>query len=164
MLRFLLPSRKKVIERTSCRLDHPDLETLAGAVSGHEIGEARFWLDWKWRADGRGRAIITPGLILQVSMPEWTRFRRRPKAEQDEWTRFYNALRFHEEGHTEIFRRGNADAYRRLNGTPADAVRAGHAQAVSLIQAQSDEYDRLTGHGTLQDTPFGSTAIDLRKL
>jgi hypothetical protein len=74
-----------------------------------------------------------------------------PKA-RAEWTRWYAALRAHEQGHIDLVHQVFDGLAKRMLGTTVRAGQALFDGAKTALGSKSRAYDARTGHGTKQGT------------
>jgi predicted secreted Zn-dependent protease len=147
------------VHRTLTDATLEDLVDTAGADGELARAEFAFALDYD-HANGRLTRIDLT-VRLTIDMPEWPNSSRRPQAEQDEWDRFLRALRVHEDGHIAIFRREAATTYRTLQRSRPGTINDALAREEERINRLSVAYDHRTGHGRTQQTPHGTTEIQV---
>jgi predicted secreted Zn-dependent protease len=94
-------------------------------------------------------------------MQEWKQRDSRPKAEQGEWDRFLRALRAHEDGHIALYRREFSRSFKRLKKVAASKFQDEFNDEVARVKAVNRKYDKMTGNGTKQETPHGTTIIQV---
>ena len=139
--------------------------TLAGvaaaASSMAEVGHAdfRFALDFG-HANGQ-LTNVDLTMYLTIGMPVWVHVARRPQAEQDEWNRFLRALRHHEDGHIAICRPEAANTYELLVASTPTTINSVLARETARIRGLGVAYDTRTNNGTTQQTPDGTTTIQI---
>jgi predicted secreted Zn-dependent protease len=148
---------------TGHRLNHKNLRSLAEAISGFPAARASFGQPtWKLPPPRKGRqAEVTLNVRLFLRMPVWTKRGERPKAERDEWDRFYRALRYHEDGHLDLFRREFTKSFERLKRVADDEIQDTLVEEVARIHQLNEQYEHDTDHGRTQQTPFGTTVINV---
>lgn len=139
-------------------------ETLADVAANTDadepaLAEFSFEMSFDHEANRITRVELT--MWLTIAMPEWTNVSGRPQAEQDEWARFLRALRHHEDGHIAIFRREAQTTYNRLTAATAKTINRVLNTERARIQRLSDAYDHTTDHGRTQQTPHGTTIINV---
>lgn len=152
----------QITPTTSHRFREGTLADVAASVTDRdEVGWARFRFDLDYRTANSLLTRVDLTVKLTIGMPAWAHRRRRPQMEQDEWDRFSGALRHHEDGHITIFRREAPETYDcLLNATPAtinDVLKEERQRILTL----SDAYDHRTDHGRQQQTPHGTTEIQV---
>lgn len=143
-----------------------DEETLAAvarsAARRGEVGHADFHFDTDYRTRNGRVSRLDLIVTLTIEMPTWSEYPNRPQSEKDEWDRFHSALRHHEDGHIAIFRREARTTYRRLRReTDPDRVHSVLDDETARVQGLSDDYDVDTDHGRTQNTPSGTTVIQV---
>jgi predicted secreted Zn-dependent protease len=148
---------------TGHRWAHRDLRALAEAIRNIPAARASFDAPtWVMPPPRRGRTLeVRLNVRLRLRMPVWTRRASRPKPERDEWDRFYNALRSHEDGHFELYRRGFQRAFDRIRRVVPDEIQDTLDEEIERIRALNQQYDDDTDHGRTQQTPFGTTVINV---
>ena len=115
-------------------------------------------------ATAAGCAIANPRVVVRIDieLPRWREARRADADLAQQWARFVEALRRHEEGHASIARRAGRRIARRLASfrtfrSCARLERAVDAAAEQiLVQTSKAEaaYDERTGHGATQGARF----------
>lgn len=146
----------------SRRFQARTLAALADAATDtDEAGYAsfRFHLDYRQANDRLTRVDLT--MRLRIGMPVWVHRNSRPVAERTEWDRSHRALRDHEDGHIAIFRAEAPTTYDRLLQASPATINTVLAGEESRIQQLSDAYDRSTEHGRRQQSPNGTTVIQV---
>lgn len=144
------------------RLRDETLADLARTVAAMgEVARAEFRYGMAYETANGRITDVDLTVRLSLEMPVWTRYPRRPKAEKDEWDRFYRALRYHEDGHISLYRREFTTAYRRLEASTPATIDAVLDQEVRRIRRLDADYDSDTDHGRSQDTPHGTTVIQV---
>jgi len=135
------------------------LADLVATAGDSEPAEATFEFRLDFAQVDNRITLVDLQVLLVINMPEWPNAQRRPDPEKNEWQRFLRALRVHEDGHIDIFRRESATTYQRLLAATPATINAVLARERRRIQGLSDQYDTRTGHGTKQQTPHGTTVI-----
>ena len=99
---------------------------------------------------------------LTMKMPIWTNYSTRPEKEKKEWDRFYKALRFHEDQHHELCKRLARMMHQKLQHEKSESsfIRVFNAE-LAKFQILNNKLDEGSGHGTKQDSPFGTTIINV---
>jgi predicted secreted Zn-dependent protease len=111
--------------------------------------------DTKWQASyqvtqwGEGDNITTASVDVQVtvSMPRWAGASSRPQAEQDEWNRFVEALRSHEQGHIDLAQQYLEHADTLIEGFDEKTAAQQWQDNLNSLQQASDQYDSSNDHG-----------------
>lgn len=136
-------------------------QLVAAAEELDEMGHAdfRYALNFGHANGQLTRVDLT--MRLTIDMPTWTQAVRRPQAERDEWERFLRALRVHEDGHIAICRPEAPTTYERLLAATPDTINDVLNEETERIRALNRAYDTRTGHGTTQQTPHGTTVIQI---
>jgi len=135
------------------------LADLVANAPNREPALAEFHFDLNYAHANNRITSVDLTVRLTIDMPEWTEVGQRPQAEQDEWNRFLRAVRGHEDGHIEIFRREAPKSYRRLLRARPGTINDVRTAEETRIEALSDAYDHRTDHGRRQQTPHGNTVI-----
>ena len=134
-----------------------DIVASMAAMDEAALAEFAFALSFDHANNRLTRIDLT--MRLRLDMPEWPNASQRPQPEQDEWNRFLRALRVHEDGHIDIYRREAPTAFQRVSrarpDTAEDVLEAERVRIVGL----SDAYDHRTDHGRTQRTRHGTTVI-----
>jgi predicted secreted Zn-dependent protease len=157
----ILPAGE-IVPGVSHTFEEETLEEVAAAVEAlPEAGKAdfEFHLDYAYAGSRLTQVDLT--MVLTLAMPGWTHVSRRPREEREEWQRFLRALRAHEDGHFEIFRREGAVAYERIRSARAGRINDVRAAEERRIDGLSHAYDLRTDHGLSQKTPHGTTVIQV---
>ena len=107
---------------------------------------------------------------ITVTFPNWVDYDGGTQCEKDEWDRFIENAKVHEEGHVELCEQGRADIETRLQNAPSQTSPGATCQvacnaAVDRLEAdmqhrfdegfaqseqEQDDYDRDTEHGQTQ--------------
>lgn len=139
--------------------------TLAGvasvANSMDEVGHADFRYGLSFDHANHQLTRVDLTMHLAIEMPFWSHAVRRPQAEQDEWNRFLLALRHHEDGHIAICRPEAATTYELLVAATPATINDVLAEETARIRALGRAYDTRTANGTTQQTPHGTTIIQI---
>ena len=152
----------EITPTTSNRFREATLADVAASVGARgEVGWARFDFDLDYRTANGLLTRVDLTVRLTIGMPVWAARQRRPQAEQDEWDRFHSALRNHEDGHIAIFRREAPTTYDRLQSATPATINDVLEEERQRILGLSDAYDHRTDHGRSQQTPHGTTEIQL---
>ena len=136
-------------------------DLVDNADPNQEAGEARFEFELDYDHAGGRLTRVDLTMWLTINMPEWSNVSRRRQAEQDEWNRFLRALRVHEDGHIEIFRREAPSTHRKLLRSNPRRIRRALKAEEMRIRALSRAYDHRTRSGLRQQTPHGTTVIQV---
>jgi len=98
---------------------------------------------------GEGNHIVTTSVDVQiaVTMPHWAGASSRPQAEQDEWTRFIDALHGHEQGHIDLAHQYLEHADTLVQGTDEHTAAQQWQDNLNALQQASDSYDSSNDHG-----------------
>jgi predicted secreted Zn-dependent protease len=138
------------------------LADLVASMSRHnEPAEAKFEFELSFDHAAGRLTNVELTMWLTIAMPEWTEVGTRPQRERTEWSRFLRALRHHEDGHIDIFRAEAPTAMRALEAATPRTINSVLAAQKRRIQRLSNTYDTQTGHGTRQQTPDGTTIINV---
>lgn len=148
-----------VTATTGLTLEFDDLDLLAKGIAKIEVGSASFDVTAIPPETRKRGAEPTVTVTLTIEMPVWAERDRRPKAEQDEWDRFLEALRAHEDGHVELYRREFQKSFKRLKKVAPDELRDETDVEVVRVKRVNKTFDKVTGHGTKQKSPHGTTVI-----
>ena len=145
------------IDRPLALALHEDSPLREGGRVFH--GYARWHVDWRWRTRAEGAdcrlEAIAVSLRATVTLP---RLDGGTPAVRQQFDRYLEALRGHEEGHLGIARRAAAEIERALQALPAGPgcsalERQANAHAQSILArhtAEERRYDRDTDHGRRQ--------------
>lgn len=137
-------------------------ETLHQAVAVMNPDEAGV-TKWRTRFEPEvdSNNIVTKVKVyvnIKVTLPRWPGAQNLPKAQKDEWDRFYLALQKHEDQHAAIVKGEMANVASQLLGkSNADALIYFQDKEIKLQNA-NDAFDKRTDHGKNQ-----GTVIDLSK-
>jgi predicted secreted Zn-dependent protease len=127
------------------------------------------WTEWRisWSFDHRfvpeGCAIGRARTDTEISytLPRWTEQERAPRALQEAWRRFSDALTEHEKGHGRIARQLAMKIEAAIEGMPPAASCGDlEVQANVLVNRliaedrEQEAYDLRTGHGARQGAAF----------
>lgn len=106
---------------------------------------------------------VTISVSIDLEMPSWSPpSSMLPKA-RAEWTRWYAALRAHEQGHIDLVHQAFDGLAARLLGTSVGRGQRLFASAKASLAATSRAYDARTGNGTRQGTVM-DVAIEQQEL
>jgi predicted secreted Zn-dependent protease len=146
---------------TSLRLTERTLAEVARRAETSEttVGTATFRTAFTYENTTDRISHLDLTFSLLIEMPVWQGYGTRPKAEKDEWDRFYRALLQHERGHIEIYKNGARQMYTRMAGATTATIQSVHDEEMARIKRLNAEYDRTTDHGRRQQTPYGTTVI-----
>lgn len=136
-------------------------DVAATAAAMAEVGHADFRYGLSFGHANHQLTNVDLTMHLHIDMPVWTHAARRPQAEQDEWARFLQALRHHEDGHISICRPEAATTYELLVASTPSTINDVLTRETRRIRALGRAYDTRTGNGTTQQTPHGTTIIQL---
>jgi hypothetical protein len=129
------------------------LADVAAAIAGRPEAGRVGWgptLDFH-QTDGRIDSV-TIAVSIDLEMPSWSPpSTMLPKA-RAEWTRWYAALRAHEQGHIDLVHQVFDGLAKRILGTPVRTGQQLFENAKASLAAKSRAYDARTGHGTKQGT------------
>jgi predicted secreted Zn-dependent protease len=139
--------------------------TLADVVNevedADEVGNADFRFDLDYSHANGLITNVDLTMELTVGLPVWENRANRPQPERNEWDRFLRALRVHEDGHVDIFRSEAPTTYERLRRARPTTINRVLATETARIRRLSDAYDHRTDHGRRQQTPHGTTVIQV---
>jgi len=128
--------------------------TLAGVVTEiesrgtDEAGETTWAPTYDCTYDAAGNvATVTVTVPLSMTMPWWPAVEKQSQSVQKEWSRFYDALARHEDGHVRIVNQALGGLAESMVGTPRENVSTVFDAAVQRLQQRSDAYDASTDHG-----------------
>jgi predicted secreted Zn-dependent protease len=107
--------------------------------------------DASWGDDGKV-AEVTAVVRITVQMPAWVEEGQAPQEAQDEWQRFWRALRDHEQGHIDIVHARIAGVDERMIGEDEAGARRVWDAAFDEINAASKAYDDGNHHGQDEGT------------
>ncbi|MBA2669752.1 MAG: DUF922 domain-containing protein [Gemmatimonadetes bacterium] len=126
-----------------------------------EVGHADFRFELNYNHANGLITNVDLTMHLTVVLPVWDNHAKRPKPEKDEWDRFLRALRAHEDGHIAIFQREAPTTYNRLRAAKPKTMEKVLADETARIWRLSKVYDHQTDHGRKQQTPHGTTVIQV---
>jgi Bacterial protein of unknown function (DUF922) len=152
------------ISGLSHRLTALTLADLAREITrvGAGIGAAKWnFGTYSWRQGQGGRLDVDLTMTLTILMPVWMNVTNRPGNEKREWRRWHAALRYHEDGHHAICRREAQVMYDRMRAATPSTIGVVFAREKQRIQALNNAYDVQTGHGSTQQTPHGTTVMQV---
>jgi predicted secreted Zn-dependent protease len=143
-------------------------KTLADVTNEIELcgepGKTNWVLTWIPDEKLEGQIILDLILKVTMEMPFWINYSSRPKAEKDEWDRFYKALRYHEDAHHALAKREANTMYLTLRKEKTVAnLRSVFQRELNRIQRSSDAFDLKVDHGRKQTSPYGNTIITIPK-
>lgn len=127
---------------------HVDLMQEAAQTHWHATYQVTQW--------GEGNHITSASVDVQitVSMPHWANASSRPQAEQDEWNRFLDALRTHEQGHIDLATQYLQHADTLIEGHDEQTAAQQWQGNLDALQQASDAYDTSNDHGRNAGTTF----------
>ncbi len=129
------------------------LAAAADALSRRAEAANTEWLARYTCTTAHGRILsVAVSVKTVVAMPRWSGFASAPVAEQEEWRRFSAALRAHEHGHLDLVVEHLSQVDERLIGRSRAAAQAEWEQALAVLEAASQAYDRATDHGRNEGT------------
>jgi len=161
-LRLDLDLEHYVVQGSDAAALRRQLDLLGPVSEGRTYdGFHRYWMDWRadWRSAGDGCAVTSLDVMLSstITMPSWTPPPDAAPHLAVDWTRFYQNLLIHEEGHRNItvgHARRALDVLSTLRTPHCDDMQAALSEAFALIVADADRenrrYDELTEHGRSQ--------------
>jgi predicted secreted Zn-dependent protease len=114
-----------------------------------EAGQTHWDANYQVTEWGQGNDIVKADVTVtvSVSMPNWPGVTSRPQAEQDEWNRFVEALREHEQGHIDLANQYLENADTLIEGYDEDTAKRQWQENLSALQQASDGYDGQNDHG-----------------
>lgn len=152
------------VAESSYAVEASSLADVAAVIGGRpEAGHVDWAPSLEFHQTGGtiDRVVITVGITLD--MPSWTPpSTMLPKA-RAEWTRWYAALRAHEQGHIDLVHEVFDGLAQRILGK---RVRTGDQlfeTARTSLARKSRAYDTRTGHGTKQGTVM-DVSIEQREI
>lgn len=141
------------VSESSYAVEASTLADVAAAIGGRSEAGHVSWvptLDFH-QTDGRIDSV-TINVSIDLQMPSWSPpASMLPKA-RAEWTRWYAALRAHEQGHIDLVHQLFDGLAAKILGKTVRAGQQLFATARTSLAAQSRAYDTRTGHGTRQGT------------
>jgi predicted secreted Zn-dependent protease len=153
-----------VIARIGHRFREQTLAEVAHRIATlPESARAGWKLDYRYETKSNGQLDnVDLNLTLTMEMPVWDNYRNRPKRERDEWDRFYRALRFHEDGHHNLCKREIETIYSKLsNAKTANDLKSIYDSELVRLQQENNDFDKRVNHGQRQQSPYGTTIINL---
>ena len=160
---FTVQPSGRVSATVSHQLTEETLADVAKRVTeiGAGIGSAGYSFNYSWSTDAKGKFSVELTLSLSMALPVWDKVSKRPEKEQNEWKRFLAALRDHEEGHHELYKREGKvmyDTMLRANSKTVARVFQNEKQRIARLDRA---YDQRTKHGVEQNGPNGNTVINV---
>jgi hypothetical protein len=141
------------VTESSYAVEASTLADVAAAIGGRSEAGHVGWvpaLDFH-QTDGRIDSV-TINVTIDLQMPSWSPpASMLPKA-RAEWTRWYAALRAHEQGHIDLVHQLFDGLAARILGKTVRAGQGLFDTAKASLAAQSRAYDTRTGNGTRQGT------------
>ncbi len=141
------------VTESSYAVEASTLADVAAAIGGRSEAGHVGWvptLDFH-QTDGRIDSV-TINVSIDLQMPSWSPpSSMLPKA-RAEWTRWYAALRAHEQGHIDLVHQLFDGLAARILGKTVRAGQQLFATAKASLATQSRAYDTRTGNGTKQGT------------
>ncbi|HET8670240.1 MAG TPA: DUF922 domain-containing protein [Candidatus Saccharimonadales bacterium] len=132
-------------------IDGTTLETVAETIS--QMTEAAT-IEWFPRYDYEttGGVVSSAAVTVEtrIKMPQWTGYSTATDVEQNEWDRFFAALRRHEQGHVELVVEHLSDVDELLTGKSIESAKQLWISALAALQTASRAYDQETDHGRKQ--------------
>jgi hypothetical protein len=95
---------------------------------------------------------VTIDVAIELQMPSWSPPPTMLPKARAEWSRWYAALRAHEQGHIDLVHQLFDGLAARLLGKPVATGQQLFASAKASLATKSKAYDARTGHGTKQGT------------
>jgi hypothetical protein len=141
------------VAESSYPVEASTLADVAAAIGGRpEAGHVSWVPTFDFhQTDGRIDSV-TINVSIDLQMPSWSPpSSMLPKA-RAEWTRWYAALRAHEQGHIDLVPQLFDGLAARILGTTVRAGQQLFATAKASLAAKSQAYDTRTGNGTKQGT------------
>jgi predicted secreted Zn-dependent protease len=127
-------------------------DVAAEIAAQDEAAKTEWFPHYDYTTTGDALATATVVVPTKITMPRRPSYSSAGDADRREWDRFQAALQAHEQGHVDLVTQNLTGIDDRLVGnTVADANRI-WANALNLLQAASDAYDRDTDHGRNQGT------------
>jgi hypothetical protein len=141
------------VSESSYAVSASSLADVVGVIGGRDEAGHVGWvptMDFH-QTDGTIDSV-TINVSIDLEMPAWSPpASMLPKA-RAEWTRWYAALRAHEQGHIDLVHQLFDGLARRILGTSVATGQRLFATAKASLAAKSRAYDARTGHGTRQGT------------
>lgn len=106
---------------------------------------------------------VTISVSIDLEMPSWSPPAAMLPRARAEWTRWYAALRAHEQGHIDLVHQLFDGLAGRILGTRVATGQRLFEGAKASLAARSRAYDARTGHGTRQGTVM-DVSIEQREL
>jgi hypothetical protein len=152
------------VAESSYAVEASTLAEVAAAIGGRPEAGHVSWvptLDFH-QTDGRIDSV-TINVSIDLQMPSWSPpASMLPKA-RAEWTRWYAALRAHEQGHIDLVHQLFDGLAARILGKTVRAGQGLFDTAKASLAAQSKAYDTRTGNGTKQGTVM-NVAIEQQEI
>ncbi len=126
------------------------LDEVATYFAGQKEAGAVEWENIPDYAYDENNAITSNVVRVNIylRMPEWTDYGEASPAAQQEWTRFFNALMTHEQGHIDRVKAFYTDAVdQELVGKPLGDAATWTTGLKDRSEASHKTYDHETDHG-----------------
>jgi hypothetical protein len=152
------------VAESSYRVNASSLADVVADIGGRDEAGHVGWvptLDFH-QTDGT-IDTVTINVSIDLEMPAWSPpSKMLPKA-RAEWTRWYAALRAHEQGHIDLVHEAFDGLAARILRQPVDRGQRLFASAKTSLATKSRAYDGRTGHGIKQGTVM-DVSIEQREL
>jgi predicted secreted Zn-dependent protease len=143
------------------------INTLGPTDGDHRYAANTAWrIAWSYRyAQGEGGCAIAAARVdvrLTFTYPQWTPPPGTPQELIERWERFMGAVRYHEQGHSDLAITAGAEVQRVVQATPVastcalldEAANAAAQQVLAEFDQQQRHYDEHTNHGETQGALF----------
>jgi predicted secreted Zn-dependent protease len=141
------------VAESSYAVEASSLADVVAAIGGRSEAGHVGWgptLDFH-QTDGRIDAV-TISVSIDLQMPSWSPPSSMLPRARAEWTRWYAALRAHEQGHIDLVHTVFDGLAARLLGATVRTGQQRFENAKASLSAQSRAYDTRTGNGTRTGT------------
>lgn len=128
------------------------------------FGSVQWQVTWdaQWRPVGHQCQVTKANIRTDITytLPQWQPTQRPAQAVQQQWSRFYSALKLHEDGHREHGVEVSRALLEKLQGrlgncqTMQQDLNAIANQTIQAYNQADQEYDRRTQHGVTQGAWF----------
>jgi hypothetical protein len=141
------------VAESSYRVTASSLADVAAVLGGRDEAGHVGWVPTLelHHTDGRIDSV-TINVSIELEMPSWSPPSSMLPRAQAEWTRWYAALRAHEQGHIDLVHQLFDGLATRILGQPLRTGKQLFETAKTTLGGRSRAYDGRTGHGTKQGT------------
>lgn len=140
------------------------LADVVAVIGGRaEAGHVGWSPTWDFHQTDGTIDSVTISVGIDLEMPSWSPPAAMLPRARAEWTRWYAALRAHEQGHIDLVHQLFDGLAGRILGTRVATGQRLFQNAKASLDAGSKTYDARTGHGTRQGTVM-DVSIEQREL